>query len=71
MVLGGQLERASSSAEGPRFTIKGAVALEMRLPFRARATKDIDLIVNGADDQDLVAVLRDAVDGTYRTSPSG
>ena len=29
----------SSAAEGPRFTIKGAVALEMRLPDRARATK--------------------------------
>ncbi len=49
MVLGGQLERASSSVEGPRFTIKGAVALEMRLADRAQATKDIDLIVNGTD----------------------
>jgi hypothetical protein len=66
MVLGGQLEHASSFVEGPRFTIKGAVALEMRFPYRARATKDIDLIVNGADDQDLPAVLRDAVDGTFQ-----
>ena len=66
MVLGGQLERASSSAEGPRFTIKGAVALEMRLPYRARATKDIDLIVSGAESEDLVSVLRGAVDGTFQ-----
>lgn len=66
MVLGGQLERASSFAEGPRFTIKGAVALEMRLPYRARATKDIDLIVSGANGEDLVAVLRNAVDGTFQ-----
>jgi len=35
MVLGGQLERASTVAEGPRFTIKGAVALEMRLRAKA------------------------------------
>ncbi len=66
MVLGGQLEHASSSAEGLRFTIKGAVALEMRLPYRARATKDIDLVIDGADDQDLAAVLRVAVDGNFQ-----
>lgn len=44
MILGGRIERATSSAEGPRFTLKGAVALEMRLPSKARATKDLDLI---------------------------
>ena len=66
MVLGGQLERASSSAKGLRFTIKGAVALEMRLPYRARATKDIDLIVSGAESEDLVNVLRGAVEGTFQ-----
>jgi len=66
MVLGGQLERASISVEGLRFTIKGAVALEMRLPYRARATKDIDLIVSGVEDPDLAAVLRDAVEGTFQ-----
>jgi hypothetical protein len=46
MFLGGQLERGSSAAEGPRFTIKGAVALETRLPLKARATRDIDLVVD-------------------------
>ena len=66
MVLGGQLESASSSAEGPRFILKGAVALEMRLPYRARATKDIDLIVNSADGEDLAAVLRESLSGTFQ-----
>jgi hypothetical protein len=42
MILGGQLGRGSSAAEGPRFTIKGAVALEMRIPLQARATRDIE-----------------------------
>ncbi len=36
MIIGGRLEELSSAAAGPRFTIKGAVALEMRLPGRAR-----------------------------------
>ena len=41
MVLGGQLERANSSVEGRRFTIKGAVALEMRLHYRARVVRAV------------------------------
>lgn len=46
MALGGALERAGFAGEGPRFTIKGGVALELRLRDRARATRDLDLIVN-------------------------
>lgn len=46
MALGGALERAGFYGDGPRFTIKGGVALEMRLRTRARATRDLDLIVN-------------------------
>ena len=61
MIIGGQLEEVSSSSAGARFTIKGAVALEMRLPERARATKDIDLVIDGADEDDLAAVLRGAL----------
>ena len=61
MMIGGRLEEVSSSSTGPRFTIKGAVALEMRLPDLARATKDIDLVIDGADEDDLAAVLRDAL----------
>jgi len=66
MVLGGRLERAISSADGPQFTIKGAVALEMRLPSRARATKDIDLVVDDADEENLAAVLSEALNGNYQ-----
>ena len=66
MIIGGRLEEMSSPAAGPRFTIKGAVALEMRLPDRARATKDIDVVIDGADDDDLAAVLRKALQGDYQ-----
>ncbi|MFO8175102.1 MAG: nucleotidyl transferase AbiEii/AbiGii toxin family protein [Longimicrobiales bacterium] len=66
MVIGGRLEEVSSSSAGTRFTIKGAVALEMRLPERARATKDIDLVIDGADEDDLAAVLREALREDYQ-----
>ncbi|HSU13876.1 nucleotidyl transferase AbiEii/AbiGii toxin family protein [Longimicrobium sp.] len=46
MALGGALERAGFAADGPRFTIKGGVALELRLRSRARATRDLDLVLN-------------------------
>ncbi len=66
MIIGGRLEEMSSSSAGIRFTIKGAVALEMRLPDRARATKDIDLVIDGADEEDLAGVLRAALQDTYQ-----
>jgi len=66
MILGGQLERAGAGTEGPGFTIKGAVALELRIPARGRATKDIDLIVDKPGDMDLEAALREALSGTYQ-----
>jgi hypothetical protein len=66
MILGGRLERVSTSAEGPRFTIKGAVALEMRLASKARATKDIDLVVDEAEGEELAAVLGNALTGDYQ-----
>lgn len=45
MAIGGALGRTGQGEE-PAFTIKGGVALELRLRMRARATKDLDLIVN-------------------------
>jgi hypothetical protein len=66
MVLGGQLERASAVAEGPRFTIKGAVALEMRLRAKVRATRDIDLVVDQEGGRDLARLLDDALEGSYQ-----
>jgi hypothetical protein len=66
MVIGGRLEEVSSSFAGARFTIKGAVALEMRIPDRARATKDIDLVIDGADEEDLAVVLREALKDDFQ-----
>src|SRR4051812_48781681 len=45
MVVAGILERGT--ADGYRFTLKGGVALELRLRERARATKDLDLVMHG------------------------
>ncbi|HET7464122.1 MAG TPA: nucleotidyl transferase AbiEii/AbiGii toxin family protein [Longimicrobium sp.] len=46
MALGGALERAGFHGDGPRFIIKGGVALELRLGARARATRDLDLVLD-------------------------
>lgn len=66
MILAGQLERASAVTEGPRFTIKGAVAIEMRLRAKGRATKDLDLVVDDDEGSDPVATLREALANTYQ-----
>ena len=44
MIMAGALERAAASGQ-PRFTVKGGIALELRLRNRARATKDIDVVL--------------------------
>ena len=44
MIMAGVLDR-SSSADSPLFIVKGGVALELRLRDRARATKDIDIVL--------------------------
>lgn len=66
MVLASKLESASREPESPTFVIKGGVALEMRLRDRARATNDIDLIVDVGDAEDMVAALRNALEGGYQ-----
>lgn len=66
MIVGGQLERTRASADGPGFIIKGAVAIEMRLPAKARATRDIDLVVEDPADMGLTATLRDALAEGYQ-----
>jgi len=60
MVLAGLLQRSEASGEGYRFTVKGGVALELRLRDRARATKDIDLVLHDAD-ADLARAFEPAV----------
>jgi hypothetical protein len=63
MILAGLLERGM--AEGaPRFLVKGGVALELRLRGRARATKDIDLVV-----RDPAADLGDSVEEALTAEP--
>ncbi len=44
MITAGVLERAATGGD-PHFIIKGGVALELRLRDRARATKDIDVVL--------------------------
>ncbi len=60
MILAGMLERSAGTTDGSRFTIKGGVALELRLRTRARATKDIDLVLHDAD-AELARTLERAV----------
>ncbi len=66
MVLAGRLEEANSELQDATFTIKGAVALEMRLPARARATKDIDVIAEAEDERGLGEVLEQALVAGYQ-----
>lgn len=58
MVLAGLLERAADRGGGYKFTIKGGVALELRLRERARATKDIDLVLHDSHVDLTVALER-------------
>lgn len=61
MALAGSLSREARNEDGdPCFVVKGGVALEARLRSRARATKDLDLILN-RDDGDLVERLEAAL----------
>lgn len=66
MVLAGRLEQANSEVDGARFTIKGAVALEMRFPASGRATKDIDVIAEAEDERGLADVLEQALAEDYQ-----
>jgi hypothetical protein len=66
MVLAGRLEQANSEPGGARFTIEGAVALEMRLPTSARATKDIDVIAEAEEEHELAEVLEQALADGYQ-----
>ncbi len=59
MVLLGALERLDDGQH--RFLLKGGVAIELRFKLRARATKDIDIIVIPHRDADIVDALEDAL----------
>ncbi len=64
MMLSGALDQAAHQTGGPRFVVKGGVALELRLPGRARATDDLDVIVV-CDEEDLVAAFDMALRAGY------
>ena len=61
MIMAGVLERAADGGN-PRFIVKGGVALELRLRDRARATKDIDVVLQHRE-ADLVRSLERALTG--------
>ncbi|MBA4073273.1 MAG: hypothetical protein C0497_15840 [Gemmatimonas sp.] len=68
MALAGALERSVQVAKdnglnGYLFTIKGGVALELRLRERARATKDIDLVLHDSVAELAVALERAIASG--------
>ena len=64
MALAGTLERFAAHGDGFKFTIKGGVALELRLRERARATKDLDLVLH-----DSVADLARALERAIAPDP--
>lgn len=64
MALAGALRQGRDEVGRPAFVVKGGVALELRLRDRARATRDLDLILN-RDDGDLLPVLEELLAGSY------
>ena len=63
MIMAGVLERATD-ADSPLFIVKGGVALELRLRDRARATKDIDIVL-----RDTTANLADSLEEALTGEP--
>lgn len=61
MIMAGALERATGG-DDPQFIVKGGVALELRLRDRARATKDIDVVLRDQE-ADLADALEQALTG--------
>ena len=63
MIMAGVLDRATN-ADSPLFIVKGGVALELRLRDRARATKDIDIVL-----RDTTANLADSLEQALTGEP--
>lgn len=67
MVLAGALRRVvEGEASMPKFAVKGGVALELRLREKARATTDLDLVLDHAEG-DLVVLLQEALADPYES----
>lgn len=66
MIMAGMFERAVAEPSGYQFTVKGGVALELRLRDRARASKDIDVVLHDADADLARALERVLTAGAYQ-----
>jgi hypothetical protein len=64
MAFVGALARVGEEDTPARFLIKGGMALELRMPGKARATKDVDAIFHGSLDE-LLADLDEAFKEPY------
>lgn len=65
MALAGTLRHSGRQEDGrPAFIVKGGAALELRLRDRARATRDLDLILN-RDGVDPLAALEELLSAPY------
>jgi Nucleotidyl transferase AbiEii toxin, Type IV TA system len=65
MAICGALERAGATGQSPPHYVKGGIALELRLPGKARATKDLDVGFRAEPQADLVSLLDDAIAAEY------
>lgn len=65
MVTAGMLDRATTGGQ-LSFVIKGGVALELRLRDRARATKDLDLVLRHPNADPALSLERALTSGTYQ-----
>jgi hypothetical protein len=57
---------AVQASDGPRFLIKGGVAMELRLGLRARSTRDVDVVFRGAPSE-----MLDAMDEAFEPTAGG
>ena len=65
MAIAGALERTGGGGVNAHFTLKGGVALELRLNGKARATRDLDLSCRGPATNDLVEAVGEALTTPY------
>ncbi len=65
MAIAAALARTGGGGRDAFFTLKGGVALEMRLDGRARATRDVDFSYRGPATDDLVSAIEYALSQPY------
>ncbi|HEX5308056.1 MAG TPA: nucleotidyl transferase AbiEii/AbiGii toxin family protein [Solirubrobacteraceae bacterium] len=65
MMLAGALARATDDQDDPVFLTRGGIAIELRTPAQARATRDVDLLIRAAP-ASLLDRLDEALAEPYR-----